>query len=120
GRGRGFFARTSPHSRRVISCHRPESKRRPSPSLHTMTTELSPAQQRARDALLYALPLANVFTLSGRDGSGKSTVLNAVCDATGGAVLTLADFIDAMRSRHPLAMEETFYQLVLDALARTD
>src|SRR5262249_40365161 len=83
----------------------------------TMTTTLSPAQQRAHDAVVYALPLTSVVGLSGVTGSGKSTVVQTLCAATGGVVLTLKDLVEAMRARHPLALEETFYQMVLDALA---
>jgi transitional endoplasmic reticulum ATPase len=81
-----------------------------------MKIQLSPAQQLAYDSLMYALSLSNVLTIVDGDGSGATTVLTAIRDETGGAMLSLKDFIDAMRSRHPLAMEETFYQLVLDAL----
>ena len=40
--------------------------------------------------------------------------------AIGGTFLTAADFLDAMDARHPLAMEETFFQLVRQALAGHD
>src|SRR5947207_4594445 len=80
-----------------------------------MTIQLCPAQQRAYDGLLHALPVGNVFVLSGDTGSGKTTVLREVHGATGGAFLTLSDFVNAMRSRHPLALEETFFQMVMDA-----
>ena len=69
-----------------------------------MTIQLCPAQQRAYDGLLHALPVGNVFVLSGDTGSGKTTVLREVHGATGGAFLTLSDFVNAMRSRHPLAL----------------
>jgi hypothetical protein len=85
-----------------------------------MMTALSPAQQRAFDGIRHGLMLSNVLTLSGDAGSGRTTVLAGLREVTGGALLTLKDFVDAMRSRHPLAMEETFYQIVLDALAAHD
>ncbi len=81
-----------------------------------MKIQLSPAQQAAYDSLMFALPLGNVLTVPNGYGSGVTTLLTAIRDTTGGVMLTLKDFVDAMRSRHPLAIEETFYQLVLDAL----
>jgi ATP-dependent 26S proteasome regulatory subunit len=82
-----------------------------------MTIQLCPAQQQAQDRLLTALPVGNVFVLWGHTGSGTTTVLQEVQRTTGGALLSLKDFVNAMRSRHPLALEETFAQLVMDALA---
>ncbi|MFL5341482.1 MAG: AAA family ATPase [Gemmataceae bacterium] len=85
-----------------------------------MTTPLAPAQQRAYSGLIDALPRANVFVLSGSSGGGRTTVLHALHRAVGGRLLTLKDFVNAMRSRDPLAMEETLYQLVQDALLEHD
>ena len=82
-----------------------------------MTTQLCPVQQETHDALLNALSVGNVFRLWGDSGSGKTTVLQEIHAAIGGAFLTLKDFLHAMRSHHPLALEETFCQMVLDALA---
>jgi shikimate kinase len=85
-----------------------------------MTTQLCPAQQRAFDRLVSALPDASVFVLSGSTGAGKTTVLRALHQRIGGAFLSMKDLVNAMRSRHPLALEETLEQLVLDALHAHD
>src|SRR5262249_44523739 len=87
---------------------------------HTMPSRLSPAQQAAFDALLRGLPLGNVFVLWGAVGSGKTTVLGEVQAAASGTRITIKDFHDALQPRHPLALEETFAQLVLSALAKND
>jgi transitional endoplasmic reticulum ATPase len=85
-----------------------------------MDPSLCPAQQRAFDDMTSALPDGDIFVLSGDTGMGKSTVLRALHATTGGAYLSMRDFLDAMRPRHPLAMEETFERLVLNALAANE
>jgi SpoVK/Ycf46/Vps4 family AAA+-type ATPase len=81
-----------------------------------MSDALCPAQHHAFDRLQQLLPLGNVFMLSGGTGCGRTTVLQQVHAHQGGALLTLKDFFQALRSRHPHALEETFEQLVLEAL----
>ena len=85
-----------------------------------MEISLCPAQQHAFDALSSSLPDGHVFVLSGGCGMGKTTVLQALHAAMGGAFLGMRHFLDAMRPRHPLALEETFESMVLDALAAHD
>lgn len=85
-----------------------------------MTPTLSPAQQQAYVSLLNGLPIGSVFVLHGGTGRGKTTVLRAVHSAIGGAFLTMKDFVDALRVQHPLAMEETFEQMLLTALTAND
>jgi transitional endoplasmic reticulum ATPase len=85
-----------------------------------MPSKLSPTQQTAFEGLRHGLPLGNVFVLWGAVGSGKSTVLGEVHEATGGAFLTMKDFIDAMQARHPFGLEETFAELVMSALSEHD
>ncbi len=81
-----------------------------------MPYTLCPAQQQAFDHLQQLLPLGNVFLLAGGTGCGRTTVLQQVHAHRGGALLTLKDFFHALRNRHPSALEETFEQLVLEAL----
>jgi ATP-dependent 26S proteasome regulatory subunit len=85
-----------------------------------MEIALCPAQQHAFDALSSALPDGHVFVLSGGAGAGKTTVLRALHARTGGAFLGMRALFEAHRSRHPLALEETFERLVLDALSAND
>lgn len=81
-----------------------------------MNDKLCAAQQQAFDSMLRVLPMGNVFVLYGNSGSGKSAVLRTLYEELQGAFLNMKDFIDAMRDRHPLAFEETFEQMVMDAL----
>ncbi len=81
-----------------------------------MDTKLCSAQQQAFDALLSMLPMGNVFVLYGFTGAGKTTILRETHREVGGALLTMQDFVNAMHGQHPLALEEVFEQMVMDAL----
>jgi hypothetical protein len=85
-----------------------------------MMTHLCPAQQQACQSLLAAQPVGNLFVVRGGPGKGKTTVLREAHLALGGTFLTLKEFVDAMRPRHPLAMEETFEAWLLKALTEHD
>jgi transitional endoplasmic reticulum ATPase len=85
-----------------------------------MTTQLCPAQQKAYDHLLGVLPLFSVVGLSGGIGAGKTTVLRELRQHTGGEWLSIREFVHALRTRHPLALEETFEQLVEAAFQKAD
>ncbi len=78
--------------------------------------QLCPTQQTALDHLLKGLPIGSIFRVWGGVGRGKSTVLKQVHRHTGGAFLGMKDFVDASSQKHPLALEETLYNLVLEAL----
>src|SRR5215813_4369184 len=82
--------------------------------------ELCPAQQRAFDLLKGIRHTGNVFVIYARCGLGKSTLLRAIHREWGGAFLSLKDFVDAMRAEHPLALEETFVQIVMEKLRAND
>src|SRR5689334_22793812 len=81
---------------------------------------LSPSQQHAYKGLLHCLPLSNVFVLWGGVGRGKSTVLRAVHQATGGAFLTMKEVLDALQGQNPMAVEETFERLMMHTLKTHD
>src|SRR5436309_1809626 len=85
-----------------------------------MTVRLCPAQQHGYDKLRRLLPLGNVFALSARNGTGRTTVLRRLHAEAGGAWLNMADLTAAMRQRDPLSLEETFERLALDALSSHD
>ena len=82
-----------------------------------MATILCPAQRQAFEGLLRSMPVGSVFVLSGATGMGKTTVLREVHHASGGRFLTMKDFVHALRGQHPLACDETFERMVMEALA---
>ena len=81
---------------------------------------LSPSQQEAYNRLVAALPAGIVFELRSKPGRGRTTLLRTLHAAMGGAFVTLQDFVDALINRHPLAMEEAYYELLLAALREHD
>jgi transitional endoplasmic reticulum ATPase len=85
-----------------------------------MTVQLTPTQQRAYDELRRLLPLGNVFVLAGNNGVGRTTVLRQLHREVGGAFLNMKDFTGALRLGDPAALEETFEQIVLQALEAQD
>jgi predicted AAA+ superfamily ATPase len=87
---------------------------------NTMTIRLCPAQQLCYEKLRQLLPLGEIFALSAGTGKGCTTLLRLLHAQTGGVFLNMRDFMAAMRRQDPAALEETFEQLVLDALAGHD
>jgi SpoVK/Ycf46/Vps4 family AAA+-type ATPase len=83
-----------------------------------MNHSLCPAQEEAFKQLRELLPLGNVLALGGPVGSGRTTLLRLLHQEVGGAFLNMKDFMGLLRQRSPVALEETFEQLVLDALNR--
>jgi hypothetical protein len=73
----------------------------------------------ALDSLLKGLQIGSIFRLSGGVGRGKTTVLKEVHKQIGGAFLGMTDFVAAASLKHPLALEETLYNLVLDGFGTT-
>ena len=55
-----------------------------------------------------------------KPGRGRTTVLKDLHAALGGAFVTIQDFVDALLKRHPLAMEEAYFELLLAALQQHD
>jgi transitional endoplasmic reticulum ATPase len=82
-----------------------------------MPLTLSPTQQQSFDRLLAGWSLGNILSISGNTGMGRTTLLRAAHEKFGGALLSIGDLTDAMGSRHPLAIEEAFHQLVHSALS---
>ena len=82
-----------------------------------MQNPLSPVQQQAFDRLEQLLTLGSAIVLSGNFGSGKTTILQRLGGSPDVAMLNMQNLMDAMRTQHPLSLEETFEKLVLDALA---
>jgi transitional endoplasmic reticulum ATPase len=80
------------------------------------SVQLCPAQQSVLDSLLKGLQIGSIFRLWGGVGRGKTTLLRELHKQTGGAFLGMTDFVAAASLKHPLALEETLYNLVLDVL----
>jgi ATP-dependent 26S proteasome regulatory subunit len=79
-------------------------------------TELCLAQRHGFELLQRMRDIGNLFVLFAPTGTGRSTVLREVHREWGGAMLGLKDFVDAMGGHHPLAVEETFADIVLENL----
>src|SRR4030095_11281034 len=77
---------------------------------------LCPSQQKAIDNLTAGLKVGSILRLWGGPGRGKTTVLKELHKQLGGAFLNVKDFVEASSRSHPLALEETLYQLVFDQL----
>ena len=78
---------------------------------------LSPAQQRAFEALLNGKDVGDVLLLKARPGSGRSTILHKLHESVGGALLGARDFMQSLSAHRPEAIEETFLQMIEQALA---
>src|SRR5262249_44390404 len=83
-------------------------------------TALCPSQQHLLDRLFAELPFGHTFVIEASAGLGKTTLLREVHHRRGGALLSVKDFPETMRARHPLALEEAFREWVSQALALTD
>jgi shikimate kinase len=81
-----------------------------------MPIVLCPVQKEIRERLQQVLPLVNVIVLQGCSGMGKTTLLREIHHQHGGIFLSMKDFIDVIRSRHPFAVEEAFHDWVSQAL----
>ena len=81
---------------------------------------LSPVQRAAFDDLDRQLTEYRVAVLSARAGMGKTTVLRALFARTGGVYLTSREFVEASGQRHPLALDETIYDVLRRALDAND
>ncbi len=81
-----------------------------------MSFPLSPAQKTAFDQLIKGIQVGSIFWLSAGTGRGKTTLLRELHKQTGGAFLNTNDFFAASVKTHPLALEETVYQLIFEKL----
>lgn len=77
---------------------------------------LSPAQKSALQNLETQLDRGHVAVLSARAGRGKTQILRALHAKTRGAYLTSREFVHASVDQNPLALEETAYVVLRDAL----
>jgi AAA+ superfamily predicted ATPase len=77
---------------------------------------LTPAQQRAAEGLLGAIPTGSAFALSANAGMGSTTVLRHVHATLGGAFVGLRQFLKELMDRQPLALEEALLDLIDQAM----
>ncbi|MCA8910960.1 MAG: ATP-binding protein [Planctomycetes bacterium] len=82
--------------------------------------KLLPAQQSAADWLRKVLPERNLVFLAGRRGSGRTTVLDHVAHSRKPARLDGAGLLEGWRERNPAAVEEAFFEVVMQALEKHD
>jgi transitional endoplasmic reticulum ATPase len=83
-------------------------------------TGLSPSQAESFNRILHYLDTQPVVAIHGDDGSGRTTLLQRLHHLRGGVLLTMNDFIEAMRGVDPFSLEETFYSLAVEAFRRAD
>jgi ATP-dependent 26S proteasome regulatory subunit len=81
-----------------------------------MNLTLTPSQHNVLTSLLAELPAGHVFVVETSTGLGKTTLLREIQSQQGGLLLSLKDFPEVMRARHPLALEEAFGEWVTQAL----
>lgn len=78
---------------------------------------LTPAQDRAANEIVEALPFGDVVLFRANTGMGRTTVLKHVHGATGGAFVGTRHFVDALMVRRPDAIEQAFVEMLEDVLA---
>ena len=81
---------------------------------------LTPSQQCAFNGVLEGISVNSVVMLRGDTGRGKTTILNQLHAAAGGIVIGVAQFTRRLSDRHPLAIEETFLEVMDAALEGYD
>ena len=80
--------------------------------------QLSPAQQRALDALNTAIDRNDVVELRSAGGMGRTAVLRRLHQERGGALLDMRAVMDDMQQSDPLALEETVYRRLVAELSQ--
>lgn len=78
--------------------------------------KLTPKQQQVFDGISAIKDFTNILVCSGEKGSGKTTVLRALHEQTGGAFLAMGDILPSMLISHPLNLEDQFADLIINAL----
>lgn len=81
---------------------------------------LCPVQKLAYEWFTRSAGLGNIFHLWSATGRGRTTVLQCLHQELGGKYVSIRDFVDLARARHPLALEDALYDLLFDALQQDD
>jgi shikimate kinase len=87
-----------------------------------MTTQitLTPAQRIVGEGLQEAIGFGGIFVLRGKPGRGKTTILQWLHAACGGAVLDASHFMRAVAHGAPNAMEESFLRMIEEAMEQNN
>jgi len=81
---------------------------------------LTPVQQEALNGLLEGISVGGVLVLRGEAGSGKTLILESLHSAKGGALIGAREFLSALTTRDPGALEEAFLRMIEDAMQGND
>src|SRR5436189_5752242 len=81
-------------------------------------TALSPSQKNAFAQAAKDIADPNLVVVRGGSGLGRTTIAKALHAKTGGAFLSMRDYVERMEEVHPLAFEETFQKFVLSAFKK--
>lgn len=81
---------------------------------------LTPVQEAALAALLRMAAVQPVTVLHGANGSGRTSVLRAFQRKTGAHMLSVTDFLDAMKGRHEFSYDDIARRVVDDALTESE
>ena len=88
-------------------------------NLQHLPLQLTPVQREACDGLSLGISMGQIVILQGRVGSGKTTILQQIADAHQGILLGARQFVDALKSHQPQAIEEAFLSAMDEALDRS-
>lgn len=83
-------------------------------------SELCPAQQKAFDQIVEALPIGNVFVLWSNAGMGRTTIIKQLQKLTDGYLIDMKDYIDSLREQDPFKMEEVLESILMQAIGKHD
>jgi hypothetical protein len=81
---------------------------------------LTPIQRIAADGLREALKSGGTLILRGRPGAGKTTVLQWLHAACGGALLCAGHFTQSVGEGSPHVIEESFLRMIEESMERHD
>jgi transitional endoplasmic reticulum ATPase len=81
---------------------------------------LSPAQEKLAGQVLAAIRVCPIVVVRCRGGMGRSSILRSVRDRLGESMAGVCHFLRLLKDRQPIAIEETFADLIEDALNRQE
>ena len=81
---------------------------------------LSPSQRKAADGVLLGLKRGDCAVIQDLGSDGKTTVLDYVLEELGGTRIGVREFLAALTSYDPMAIEEAFLDLIDAELAKPE